>query len=219
MILSIADVLSAAEVADVVAALGRARFSEGRATAGWAARSVKANTQARASDEIDTVRELIENRLRSNGVFELAVRPKRIIGPLFSRYRVGGAYGTHIDEPIMDGARSDISFTLFLTAPEAYDGGELIISSAAGDDAIKLVAGSAVVYAATSLHRVAPVTAGERLAAVGWVRSYVRDTAQRELLFDLETARRQMFERDGSSTAFDLVSKSVANLARMWSDD
>ena len=219
MILSIVDVLSAPEVEDAVAALGRARFFEGRATAGWAARSVKSNTQARASDEVDTLGELIEERLRSNAVFELAARPKRIIGPLFSRYRVGDAYGAHIDEPIMDGSRSDVSFTLFLSAPESYDGGELVIISPAGEEAIKLPAGSAVVYPATSLHRVAPVVQGERIAAVGWVRSYIKDAAQRELLFDLETARREIFGREGSDTAFNLVSKSVANLVRMWSDD
>lgn len=219
MILSVVDVLSAAEVEDAVAALSRARFGEGRDTAGWAARSVKANEQARTSEEIETLRELIGERLRGNGVFELAARPKRIIGPLFSRYRAGDSYGAHVDEPIMDGVRSDVSFTLFLTPPGAYDGGELIIMSAAGDDAVKLSAGSAIVYPATSLHRVAPVVRGERLAAVGWVRSYIRDAAQRELLFDLETARRQIFEREGSSTTFNLVSKSVANLVRMWTDD
>lgn len=219
MLLSIANVLSSAEVEDALAALGRARFAEGRATAGWAARPVKVNAQARASDEIDTLRELIVERLRNNAVFEMAARPKRIIGPMFSRYRAGDTYGAHVDEPIMSGTRSDVSFTLFLTAPESYEGGELIIMSPAGEDAIKLPAGSAIVYPATTLHRVAPVVSGERLAVVGWVRSYIRDAAQRELLFELDTARRQIFKREGSSDTFNLVSKSVANLMRMWGED
>ena len=219
MMLSIEGVLPPAEVADVVAALGRARFSQGRATAGWAARSVKANEQARDSEEIETLRELISERLRSHPVFEMAARPKKIIGPMFSRYRSGDTYGQHVDEPLMDGARSDVSFTLFLTAPESYVGGELIISSPAGEDAIKLPAAAAIVYPATTLHRVAPVTSGERLAAVGWVRSYIRNAEQRELLFELDTARRDVFKREGASTTFNQLSKAVANLIRMWCDD
>ncbi len=219
MILSIADVLTPAEVENAVAVLNRARFAEGRATAGWAARSVKANAQARDSEEIETLRELIGERLQANPVFDMAARPKRIVGPLFSRYRSGDTYGEHVDEPLMGGVRTDVSFTLFLSAPETYEGGELIISSPAGEDSVKLPAGSAIVYPSTALHRVSPVTSGERLAAAGWVRSFVRDAAHREMLFDLDTARRQIFEREGSSTTFNLVSKSLANLMRMWSDD
>ncbi|MGB3719551.1 MAG: Fe2+-dependent dioxygenase [Proteobacteria bacterium] len=219
MILSIGDVLNAAEVANAVSVLNKARFVDGRATAGFAARAVKSNAQARESEDIETLREMIADRLRANAVFEMAARPKRFIGPMFSRYRVNDAYGEHVDEPIMDGARTDISFTLFLSPPETYDGGELIIASPAGEDAVKLPAGSVIVYPSTTLHRVAPVTRGERLAAVGWVRSFIRDAAQRELLFELDTARRQLFEREGSSQTFNLVSKSLANLIRMWSED
>ena len=94
-----------------------------------------------------------------------------------------------------------------------------MIESAAGEEAFKLAAGSLVAYPSTSLHRVAEVTRGERLAAVGWARSFIRDAARRELLFDLDTARRQMFAREGKSADFDLVSKSVANLMRMWAED
>lgn len=219
MILSIADILSTAEVEAAMAALRRTRFDDGQATAGWAARPVKHNTQARSSDDSETLRELIAERLCGNAVFAMATRPKRIIGPMFSRYRVGDTYGAHVDEPVMDGVRSDVSFTVFLSSPEMYEGGELVIMSAAGEDEVKLPSGSVVAYPATSLHRVAPVRHGERLVAVGWVRSYIRDAAQRELLFDLDRARRQIFEREGQSEAFDLVSKSTSNLMRMWSDD
>jgi PKHD-type hydroxylase len=180
---------------------------------------VKNNGQARESDEIRTLRELISERLLSHPVFEMAARPKRIIGPMFSRYRNGDTYGEHVDEPLMDGARTDVSFTLFLTAPESYVGGELIISSPAGEDAIKLPAGAVIVYPATTLHRVAPVTSGERLAAVGWVRSYIRNAEQREILFELDTARRDVFQREGASTTFNQLSKAVVNLIRMWCDD
>src|SRR5207237_5053250 len=103
--------------------------------------------------------------------------------------------------------------------PASYEGGELVIESAAGEDPVKLAAGSLIVYPATSLHRVTDVTRGVRLAAVGWARSFIRDPARRELLFDLDTARRGIFARGGQSAEFDLVSKSLANLMRMWAED
>ena len=106
-----------------------------------------------------------------------------------------------------------------MSDPKSYDGGELTIESASGEETFKLDAGALVAYSATSLHRVADVTRGARLAAVGWARSLVRDPARRELLFDLDSARRQMFAREGKSAEFDLVSKSVANLLRMWVED
>jgi PKHD-type hydroxylase len=119
----------------------------------------------------------------------------------------------------MNGMRTDVAFTLFLSDPASYEGGELVIESAAGEDAVKLSAGSLVAYPATSLHHVNEVARGARLAAVGWAKSLVRDAARRELLFDLDTARRQMFARSGKSPEFDLVSKSFANLLRMWVED
>jgi PKHD-type hydroxylase len=216
----IGDVLPAEEVATVCAALEAARFVEGSATAGFAARLVKHNEQA-AGDErgLETVRKLIEGRILGSELFRLAVRPKALLPLLFSRYEPGMQYGSHVDDALMDGMRTDVAFTLFLSDPATYDGGELVIESAAGEDAIKLPAGSLVAYPATSLHRVNPVTRGARRATVGWARSFVRDAAQRELLFDLDTARRQLFAREGKSGEFDLISKSLANLLRMWADD
>jgi PKHD-type hydroxylase len=128
-------------------------------------------------------------------------------------------YGAHVDDALMEGMRTDVAFTLFLSEPASYAGGELAIESPAGEEAFKLAAGALVAYPATSLHRVQAVTRGSRLAAVGWARSFVRDAARRELLFDLDTARHQMFARDGKSAHFDLVSKSLANLLRMWAED
>jgi PKHD-type hydroxylase len=128
-------------------------------------------------------------------------------------------YGSHVDDALMSGMRTDVSFTLFLSDPASYEGGELVIESAAGEDSIKLHAGALVAYPATSLHHVNEVTRGVRLAAAGWAKSLIRDAARRELLFDLDTARRQMFARNGKSSEFDLVSKSFANLMRMWAED
>ena len=215
----IGNVLSADDLAAVRAALARAVFVDGRATAGFAARLVKNNRQAANDRKLDTIRKLVAERIMGNDVFQMAVRPKALTPLLFSRYEPGMNYGSHVDDALMDGMRSDVSFTLFLSEPASYDGGELVIESASGDDAVKLAAGSLVAYPSTALHHVAPVTRGGRLAVVGWARSFIRDGARRELLFDLDTARRAMFARDGKSAEYDLVSKSLTNLLRMWAED
>jgi len=219
MILAIGDVLSAAELQDLRTGLAGVAFSDGRASAGWAAMHVKSNLQACDGPETSRLRSLIATRLEEHPVFALAARPKLIVGPLFSRYRPGHAYGAHVDDALIGGVRTDISFTVFLSAPEHYGGGELIIDSAAGEEAFKLAAGSAVVYPATTLHRVAPVSRGERLAAAGWVRSLVRDPLRRELLFDLETARRRLFDMHGKTAEGDLLAKCASNLMRLWCED
>ena len=216
----IADVLSAEDLDAVREALARTRFVDGRATAGFAAREVKHNRQADATDKVlDPVRSMVAARIMANDLFRIAARPKQLTPLLFSRTEAGMQYGEHVDDALMGGMRTDVAFTLFLDDPESYDGGELVIVSAAGDDAIKLPAGSMVVYPATTLHRVAEVTRGVRHVIAGWARSLVRDAARRELLFDLDTARRTIFMRDGKSHEFDLISKSLANLLRMWAED
>jgi PKHD-type hydroxylase len=214
----IGNVLAADEVDLVRGALARATFVDGRETAGFAARLVKNNRQA-SDRKTETVRKLVEERILGHEIFALAVRPKALTPILFSRYEPGMRYGSHVDDPLMLGLRTDVSFTLFLSEPERYDGGELVIEGASGEDAVKLAAGSLIAYPSTALHHVAEVTRGTRLAAVGWARSYIRDGARRELLFDLDTARRRLFEREGKSAEYDLVSKSLANLLRMWVDD
>jgi PKHD-type hydroxylase len=219
MILAIANVLSEADVAAVHTGLADASFADGAETAGWSARLVKSNEQASESPEIEGLRALIEARLIAHPVFALATRPKTIVGPLFSRYRPSHAYGPHVDNPLIAGMRTDVSFTLFLSDPQSYDGGELILDQPSGEEAFKLPAGSLVAYPATSLHRVAPVTRGERLVAAGWVRSHLRDPRHRELLFDLETAQRRLFEREGKTAEADLLAKCAANLMRLWCED
>ena len=214
----IGNVLSAEEVDLVRATLAQATFVDGRETAGFAARQVKHNRQI-SDRKAETVRKLVEERILAHDVFALAVRPKALTPILFSRYEPGMRYGSHVDDPLMQGLRTDVSFTLFLSDPESYDGGELVIETAAGEEPTKLPAGSLIAYPSTHLHHVTEVTRGERLAAAGWARSFVRDATRRELLFDLDTARRQMFAQTGKSAEFDLISKSLANLLRMWSED
>jgi PKHD-type hydroxylase len=218
MQIAIGNMLSAADLDSLRAALDGAHFVDGRETAGFAARTVKHNLQAASEPALDAPRALVRERILANELFGLAVRPKAL-SLMFSRYDPGMRYGTHVDDAIMHGMRADAAFTLFLSDPQSYDGGELVLDTAAGEDTIKLPAGALVAYPATSLHRVAEVTRGTRLAAIGWARSFVRDAAQRELLFDLDTARRKLFAQQGATAEFDLLSKSLANLMRMWAED
>jgi PKHD-type hydroxylase len=213
----IGNVLSVTDLDNLRAALDHTRFADGRETAGFAAREVKQNLQA-ADPALDAMRRMVSERILASEVFALAVRPKAL-SLMFSRYDRGMRYGLHVDDAIMRGMRTDVAFTLFVSAPDSYDGGELVIDTAAAEDAIKLAAGALVAYPATSLHRVAEVTRGTRLAAIGWARSFVRDQAQRELLFDLDTARRRLFAQHGQTAEFDLVSKSLTNLMRLWAED
>jgi PKHD-type hydroxylase len=218
MLMTIADILAPADLEEVRAMLGSMRFEDGRATAGWSAKLVKDNEQAREGAALSLVREKVTKAIMANEVFSLAIRPKALTPLILARYGQGKEYGSHVDNPLMNGIRTDVSFTLFIADPATYDGGELVIESVSGEEEVKLPAGHLVAYDSTSLHRVAPVTRGERLVAVGWAQSYVRDSAKRELLFDLESAKRNLFTQSGKSPEFDLLAKSSANLFRMWAD-
>lgn len=220
MIMQIDSVLPPEAVASLGAALGSgdASFQSGAATAGWHAREVKNNEQASGVAARRAIAE-VEQALLANPVFKAAARPRQLVGLLVSRYRPGMEYGLHVDDAMMQGVRTDLSFTLFLSPPEAYEGGELVIEGNDAESAIKLPAGSAVVYPTTSLHRVAPVTAGERLVVVGWVRSLIRRADQREVLFDLDTVVAEMRQHGGSQPGMDRILKVRANLQRMWVED
>lgn len=215
----IKNVIAPDRVDEARRVLATASFEDGQRTAGWAAAGVKYNEQAVVSLSIEEIREDLVGSIRSNALFVMAVRPKSVMGAILSRYTEGKSYGSHVDNAMIAGERADVSFTLFLSAPESYVGGELILESALGEEAIKPEAGTLFAYPSTMLHRVAPVTRGERLALVGWVRSHVRDAARRELLFDLATVERVLFAEHGKTREFDLVARSHANLLRMWVED
>lgn len=219
MLLRICHVLDDRTLHEVTDVLDKLAFIDGRATAGWSARHVKSNRQPAPGAALDGLRARVTAAIVAHPVFALGVRPRTLSPLIFARYGVGDGYGAHVDDALMGGLRTDVAFTLFLSRPEDYDGGELVIDSSAGEDAIKLDAGSLVAYPATTLHRVEPVTRGERQVAVGWARSFIRSAEQRELLFDLDTARRTLFELHGPSGQFNLLSKCSANLIRMWADD
>ncbi|MGB5870985.1 MAG: Fe2+-dependent dioxygenase, partial [Albidovulum sp.] len=154
--------------------------------------------------------------LAANALFQSAARPRAMTPLILSRYRAGQTYGLHVDDALMGGIRTDISFTLFLSDPETYDGGALIVEDMAEARAFKPGAGDLILYPSTTLHRVEPVTRGSRLAMVGWVQSWIRHADQREILFDLDRAVEEAHAVGGKSAQFDRLAKTRSNLLRMW---
>jgi PKHD-type hydroxylase len=186
-------ILEPLETARVVTGLSRLTFADGKITALGRAREVKHNLQADRSEETSELDQLIMAALMRSTEFQNFAFPKRMVAPTYSRYEPGMEYGFHVDAAIMNQAsgaavRTDLAMTLFLSDPAGYDGGELILDLESGEQQIKLDAGEAIVYSATSLHRVARITRGVRLAAVTWIQSAVRDEQLRSILFGLKTA-------------------------------
>jgi PKHD-type hydroxylase len=191
---------------------------DGQKSAGWHARSVKRNEQLPESVQGTLIRKA-STALMNHEVFLSAARPKRFVKLLVSRYAPGMEYGWHVDNALMDGIRTDLSFTLFLNESESYEGGELEVESSEGTSQYKLPPGSCVLYPTTTLHRVAPVTNGERLAIVGWVRSFIRSDDDREMLFDLDRAIVQARSENANRDTIDLLLKVKMNLLRKYADD
>ena len=222
VIVCMAGILTPEELERIARLLSAGAFVDGKLTAGWHARQVKENLQLARGAEAAEADRLVLDALMRNEVFRSAVLPLKLRPALFSRTEPGMGYGTHVDDAVMGRGeamiRSDVSVTLFLSEPSAYEGGELILESAGGESGYKLAAGAAVAYPSTSLHRVSPVTAGRREVAVTWAQSMVRSAERREILFDLDTARRAIFKSAGKSGEFDLIAKSYANLLRQWAE-
>ncbi len=219
MMLAIDQVLGPDEVSAIRAAIPGLTFGDGAASAGKFAREVKANDQAAPSPALDAVLGQVTQALTANPIFGFAARPRLMTRLILSRYRTGQTYGLHVDDALMNGVRTDLSFTLFLSDPDTYEGGALVIEDTFEQRAVKLPAGDLILYPSTTLHRVEPVTSGERLAVVGWVQSWVRSADQREILFDLERSLRQVHEAEGKSALFDTLAKTRTNLLRLWAAD
>jgi PKHD-type hydroxylase len=222
MIYIIPNVMTAAEIDELAKLIGESSFEDGIATAGTQARRVKKNEQlARGDKNKPEVQKRVRDALMRSTEFRRATLPKSIRPCLISRYRPGMHYGLHVDNGVMGSevpVRSDIAVTLFLCEPGQYDGGELVIHTNFGPREVKLPMGSAVVYPASSLHEVAPLTRGERLCAVTWLQSLVRDPARREILYELDLVRRRLHEQQPEAEETYLVQKNHANLLRMWAD-
>jgi PKHD-type hydroxylase len=209
---------------DLQSRLAAAEFQDGRTTAGIDARNVKNNRQLPPGSPLaEELGDAVLKRIGSLPELIGATFPQRISRPMFSSYVPGMEYGLHVDNGVLQTRhgpiRSDIAMTIFLSPPESYDGGELMIEDIGlGHHRIKLPAGSAFAYPATSLHRVAPVTRGVRLACVLWIQSQIRDPGQRRILVDLDNAAGRLRERDPGSPEFKLVVASYHNLLRLWAE-
>jgi PKHD-type hydroxylase len=225
MLLHIPEVLSKEQVAGMRAAMARAEWTDGRQTVGPQGAKVKRNLQL--PDASPLRRELGEQIVAALGrhpLYHAAALPMRTLSPRFNRYEGGGEYGFHIDGAVMstgDGethVRSDISCTLFLSEPEEYEGGELIVSDTYGEHEVKLPAGDAIVYPSSSLHRVTPVTGGARIASFFWVQSFVRDDSARRLLLELDTAIRNLSASSADQASILQLTGVYHNLLRRWAE-
>ena len=207
------------------ALLDDAKWVDGRMTAGHLSAKAKHNLQvAEGTPEAREMGEVIVTALERNPLFMSAALPLRVFPPLFNRYEPGMAFGAHVDNAIRQVAgsplrvRTDLSATLFLTPPEEYDGGELVVDDTYGAHSVKLPAGDMILYPATSLHRVIPVTRGARLASIFWVQSMVRDDGERSLLFDLDMAISQVSEATPDNPGVVALTSCYHNLLRRWAD-
>ena len=223
MLLHLKNVLAPDQLQGAREILTKVKFVDGKASAGMAASRVKNNQEAdRQTQEIGNLDNLVMGSLVRHPVYRTGALALKVATPFYARYVPGMHYGDHVDDPVMGGEdglyRTDIAITLFLNDPKAYDGGELTINTAFGEQKIKFPAGDAVMYPASSRHRVTEVTRGERLVAVTWVQSLVRDPARRELLYELNQVRERMLKAapDTEDTAH--INAVYVNLVRMWSE-
>lgn len=223
MLVQIPDVLAKEELAAVQSRLASAHWGDGRVTAGHQSARVKNNLQlAEDSDEARELGEIVLRALQRNGLFMTAALPRTVFPPLFNRYESGMSFGAHVDNAIRPlprsprSMRTDLSATLFLN--DDYDGGELLIDDNFGPRSIKLPAGHMVLYPATSLHRVAPVTRGARLAAFFWIQSIVKDDGERRLLFDLDRAIVELGQGAPDHPAVAKLTAVYHNLVRKWGE-
>lgn len=223
MLITLKNILDAELLDNIRSLLDKAQFVDGILSAGENAQRVKHNEELSINQkQRDYLDQLLIGNLARNEHFRSAALPHQVSQPVFARYSEGMEYGNHIDDPIMGGAggrfRVDVAVTLFLSAPESYDGGELVVNTTFGDTRVKLPAGDAVLYPASSLHRVDPVTSGQRLVMVCWLQSLVRDPARRELLYELDQARQSLRNTLPDSVEASQVDHTYTNLVRMWSE-
>jgi PKHD-type hydroxylase len=223
MLLQIPGVLTPEQVAHFRSRLDGAGWVDGNVTSGHQSAKAKYNEQIpEASAEARELGEAILVALSRNPLFMSAAVPKQVFPPLFNRYREGMTFGNHIDAAIRAHGptgvriRTDISATLFLSAPGEYDGGDLLVEDTYGVQRVKLDAGSLVLYPSTSLHRVEPITRGARVASFFWIQSLVREDAQRALLFDLDMAIVRLTKDHPGDPALISLTGVYNNLLRMW---
>lgn len=224
MLLHIPGILTRDEVTHFRRALDSATWTDGRETVGSQGAKVKRNLQLPdASPLREELGHAVLAALARSPLYHAAALPRRTLMPRFNRYEGGGQYGFHVDGAVMalpdgDQLRSDVSCTLFLADPEEYDGGELIVNDTYGEHEVKLPAGDLIVYPSSSLHRVAPVTRGARVAAFFWVQSLVRDEQQRRLLLELDASIQTLTRSGADAQALLQLTGVYHNLLRQWAE-
>ncbi len=225
MVLQIPDVLNQEQVARARLLLQTAEWVDGRVTAGHQSARAKDNLQVpEGHPAARQIGDTILSELQRNALFISAALPLKVFPPLFNRYEGGQSFGNHVDNAIRSvpgssiKVRTDLSVTLFLTEPDEYDGGELLVEDTFGVHSVKLPAGHAVLYPASSLHHVRPVTRGARLASFFWIQSMLRDDGERTLLFDLDTAIQRLTVDVPAHPAAVQLTAVYHNLLRRWAD-
>lgn len=222
MLLTLSNVIDDLQLQVIRQTLQEASFVDGKLTAGAHAQRVKHNQELANSNEIaGYLQKIVMGNLYNHAEFRNAALPYRVATPIFARYTSGMTYGEHIDDPVMGEGqrfRCDIAVTVFLNDPQGYQGGELIVRTSFGDKTVKLAAGDAVLYPASSLHQVAEVTAGERLVAVTWAQSLIRDAAKREIVYELAKAREALMASSPTGAQTAQVDHAYTNLVRMWAE-
>lgn len=223
MLTRIKNVLSAEELSQIASLVDSAQWRAGQHSAGDHAVQQKANEEMdQDCDSWKAINQLVVGRLYQRHDFQSAVLPSRVSAAFVSRYSTGMRYQPHVDDPVMGTAtgryRSDVAVTVFLSDAQSYDGGELCVHTRYGPVNVKLPAGSAVAYPASSLHEVTEVTRGERLACVLWAQSLVRSAEQREILSDLDDARQALHLSASSAQVTATVDRAYTNLLRLWAE-
>jgi PKHD-type hydroxylase len=226
MLVQIPEVLTTAELAEVRSVIERAEWVDGNVTSGAQASLAKRNRQLREdSPAAKKAGEIVLDALGRNALFMAAALPAKVWPPLFNCYAGGEQFGMHVDNAVrvkrggVERLRSDLAATLFLTDPDSYEGGELTIEDTYGAHAVKLAAGELVLYPASSLHHVTPVTSGERVASFFWIQSMIRDDTQRRVLFDLDVAVQRLAREVGQGHASVVaLTGTYHNLLRMWAE-
>ena len=220
MIVQIKKLLGEKELKQIQALLQGAEFRDGKLSAGMAAKPVKNNEELINEKTIAELNQIVMSNLIRHPKYKHAALPHRVAVPFYARYKVGMEYGEHIDDPIMgkdEHYRSDLAITIFLNSPHEYEGGELIIQTPYGEQTIKYPAGDAVLYSASTRHKVMPITSGERSVAVTWVQSLIRNNEQRNLLYQLSKTRERLLRKDPDSEDTKRIDNVYVNLVRMWS--
>ena len=191
-------------------------WQDGKKTAGSHAAKVKNNLQLnRECDTSQSLSKFINNKILSNPLIKSFSLPKKIHGIMFTKSREGMKYGRHIDNAFMSSGRADLSFTIFISEKDSYQGGELIVENINSESTFKLNSGEMIIYPSTYLHSVKEIKKGERLVCVGWIESYIKSIEEREYLFDIDAGARSLLSKHGRSDDLDLIFKSYSNLLRL----